>query len=283
MTILLSGSYTTGATFTQANSLDEITLLDIKQIITDNLDLDELNTFYNWGFKFQIESLRATYWLGSTLNKIDYAEIYPEDSQSTRIRKLSEQENSQRIGLIAIRRRGTDDQYLACQLFQNIGREQQKELLDPYLARGNVKLLTYQKNIDQGDKLIYKLKDFGDGLIASYGDYIQIECDCTYYVSGYGKEQINITSSSFGSEITSVPKLLLPANNRRIKLTIANTGNSLISFHYGDQSGLIIGQCLELAPGSTWSDEGFYIDKGAIWAVSHSGNTQIVGKESQRV
>ena len=286
MSLLFSGSYVNGVTFDYANTQDELTIIDVNQIIDENLDLSELNSFYDWSLKVQIESLRATYWLGSTLNKIDYSEIYPEDSQATRIAKITQQESANRIGLKCYRQKGSNVAskiYLAGQLFQNVGREQQKELLDPFLARSNVKLLSYSRKTGIGDRLIYKLHDYGDGLIASYGDFIQIECDACYFVTGYRKEFSNLVSNSFGETVTTEPKLLLPANDKRVKLHIANAGNNIISFHYGDQAGLVIGKTLELPPGSSWSDEGFYIDRSALWGIAHQGESLIVGKELERV
>lgn len=284
MGLLFSGSYVNGVTFDYANTQDELTIIDVNQIISENLDTTELNSYYDWSIKVQIESLRATYWLGSTLNKIDYSEIYPEDSQATRIAKVTQQESANRIGLKCYRQKGDNvasKMYLSGQLFQNVGREQQKELLDPFLARSNVKLLGYNKLSGIGDRLIYKLHDYGDGLIASYGDFIQIECDACFFVTGVRKELVRSSSNSFGEIVDTTPKLLLPANDRRVKLNIANTGNNTISFHYGDQSSLIIGKCLELPPGSSWSDSGLYIDRGDLWAVAHAGESLILGKESE--
>lgn len=284
MSLLFSGSYVNGVTFDYANTQDELTIIDVNQIINENLNTTELNSYYDWAIKVQIESLRATYWLGSTLNRINYSEIYPEDSQATRIAKITEQESSQRIGLKCYRQKGDNIAskiYLAGQLFQNIGREQQKELLDPFLARSNVKLLGYSKSTGIGDRLIYKLHDYGDGLIASYGDYIQIECDAVYFVTGVRKELISTRSNSFGEVVTNVPKLILPANNQRVKVNLANSGNNTISFHYGDQADLVIGKTLELPPGSSWSDQGLYVDRGDLWAVAHSGESLILGKESE--
>lgn len=283
MALLFSGSYTNGIIFEQANTQDELTVIDVFDIIEENLDVAELNAYYDWGMKCQIESLRATYWLGSSLNKINYSEIYPEDSQATRIAKITEQEANNRIGLLAYRQKGANKMYLAGQIFQNIGREQQKELLDPFLARGNVKLLSYSRKTGLGDKLLYKLKDYGNGLISSYGDYIQIECDATWFVTGTRKEFVNLVSNSFGSTATITPTLLLPANNRRCKLTLMNAGNNPVSFHFGDESGLIINQCLRLNPGSTWNDEGYYIDRGNLWVATSAGESLILGKETERV
>lgn len=284
MSLLFSGSYVNGGTFTQANNQDELTIIDVNQIINENLNTTELNSYYDWSIKVQIESLRATYWLGGTLNKIDYSEIYPEDSQATRIAKVTQQESANRIGLKCYRQKGNNVAskiYLAGQLFQNVGREQQKELLDPFLARSNVKLLSYSRNSGIGDRLIYKLHDYGDGLIASYGDFIQIECDACFFVTGVRKELVRSSSNSFGEIVATTPKLLLPANDRRVKLNIANTGTNTISFHYGDQANLIVGKTLELPAGSSWSDSGNYIDRGDLWAVAHAGESLILGKESE--
>lgn len=284
MALLYSGSYTNGIIFEQPNSTEELTIVDVLDIIDDNLYLEELDAYYDWGLKVQVESLRATYWLGSTLNKINYSEIYPEDSQATRIAKITEQESNNRIGLTAYRQKGNEPKiYLTTQLFQNVGREQQKELLDPFLARSSVKLLSYARKKRIGDKLIYKLRDYGNGLISSYGDFIQIEADCTWYVTGTRKEFVNLVSNSFGSTATITPTLLLPANNRRCKLTLMNAGTNPVSFHFGDESGLIINQCLRLNPGSTWNDEGFYIDRGNLWVATSTGESLILGKETERV
>lgn len=283
MSLLYSGSYTNGIIFEEPNSTEELTIVDVLDIIDDNLDVDEMNAYYDWGLKVQVESLRATYWLGSTLNKINYSEIYPEDSQATRIAKITEQEADNRIGLLAYRQKGVNKMYLAGQLFQNVGREQQKELLDPFLARGNVKLLSYSRKTGLGDKLLYKLKDYGNGLISSYGDYIQIEADCSWYVTGTRKEFVNLVSNSFGVTATATPMLLMPANNRRCKFTLMNAGNNPVSFHFGEETGLIIDQCLRLNPGSTWNDEGYYIDRGNLWVVANTGESLILGKETERV
>lgn len=283
MGILVSGSYCNGITFSYDNRQDELELINLPELLTELVDLDELTAYYNWGLKFQIESLRSTYWLNGSLTKVEYANIYPEDSQSARINKLTDQENVNRIGVQAIRKRGVDQQSLSRQLYQNLGREQQKEMLNPFLTRGNVKLLSYSRLTGIGDILAYRLNDYGNGLIKSYDDYIQIEADCSYYFNGYGRESINTISNSFGGVVTTTPRLLLPANSRRVKLNMVNSGQEKISFHYGDQTGLIIGQTLELEPGgSSWNDEGFYIDRGALWCVSHSGSTNIVGKEMIR-
>lgn len=277
MSLLLSGSYTNGITFSFDNRQTELELINVNQILDGLIDLQEIDDFYNWGLKFQIESLRATYWLGGSLRRVNYSNIFPEDSQATRINKLIDQEAENRIGLEAIMLRGANRQTLSRQAFQHIGREQQKELLKPFLTLGAVKLM------NRGDILSYKLVDMGDGLIRQYTDYIQIEAECSYIITGYHKESMNLQSFSFGALIGNTPQLIRPANANRVKLNMVNTGNAKISFHYGSNDGLIIGQTLELdGNGSSWNDEGFYIDKQALWAISHGGETRLVGKEMVR-
>lgn len=284
MSLLVSGSYCNGITFSYDNRQEELNLVDLPALLPELVDLEDINAYYNWGLKFQIESLRATYWLAGSLTKVDYANIYPEDSQSARINKLIDQENVHRLGVQTIRKQGASSQSLSRQLFQNLGREQQKEMLNPYITRGSVKLLSYLKSTGVGDILAYKLNDYGNGLIKQYTDYIQIEADCTYYFTGYARESINTISNSYGGEVTTTPRLLLPANNRRVKLNMVNVGTNTVSFHYGDQAGLVIGSTLQLEPGgSSWNDEGFFIDRGPLWVVCHEGTTNIVGKEMVRV
>lgn len=253
---------------------DEFTeLLNPKLLLEQKINV--IKALYHYDVSFRIEGFRLLISIQS-LPVAPFPDIYPEDSAGARNSKLLETEYQNAHIIFRMFKEQNNNLFELGDIFlQNKGMQYAKSLLRPYLTDGNipVKLWGYEN--------ILKAKLFNDGygLLAEY-DYLQIEIDYSYEITGLLKTGINIIPNNFGLIIdSSAPQRLLPNNLKRVRLSFKNEGDSIVSFAFGNSSDCVIGKCSELKSGESFNDESRYPYQQALWMISHDELTLVSGLE----
>lgn len=260
-----------------------------------NVSINNLNKYFDWDCKFQIEGVRLTHYLGNSLEFTNPAQIEVYDDQATKILKYNEMQkaNSMSMEIFALSGyfEGSTLKHRWIPItevkIQNFGRIIDMSLLKPYLVtESNVLLL----GLDQG--LAFRLKNKGYGLLSDINDFVNVSVNTSYFITGYYKRSFPTSLAHIGIDINSQQwTRILSENKDRIKLTISNNGESNATIYFAATShdinyaspipGLMQG--IVLSPGGAWNDEGAFTQKQYIWAKSHAGNGRITGIESSIV
>lgn len=276
--------------FTGYNLFKEYYALNVSG--QSNVSIGNLNKYFDWDCKFQIEGIRLTHYLGNSLEFTNPAQIEIYDDQATKILKYNEMQktNSMSMEIFALsgyfesstlKHRWTPITEVK---IQNFGRIIDMSLLKPYLVtESNVLLL----GLDQG--LAFRLKNKGYGLLSDINDFVNVSVNTSYYITGYYKRAFPTALTHIGIDIIDQQwTRILPENKDRIKLTISNNGESDVTIYFAATNhdinytspipGLMQG--IILTPSGAWNDEGAFTQKQYIWAKSHSGRSRITGIES---
>ena len=279
--------------FTGYNLFKEHYLLNVSG--KSNVSINNLNKYFDWDCKFQIEGIRLTHYLGNSLEFTNPAQIEIYDDQATKILKYNEMQKancmSMEIFAVTFDPDSTGKKFFWEPItevkIQNFGRIIDMSLLKPYLVtESNVLLL----GLDQG--LAFRLKNKGWGLLSDINDFVNISVNSSYYITGYYKRAFPTSLSHVGIDINNQQWTRILSENRdRIKLTISNNGESNATIFFASTGhdinyatpipGLMQG--IVLSPGGAWNDEGAFAQKQYIWAKSHAGNGRITGIESSIV
>lgn len=150
-----------------------------------------------------------------------------DENDAERLSKFTESElKSQKIGLRILTRKNNAGNWRerAEVILTNAGRKSYFDLLIPYLAKAQVKLLEYN------DSLGVQLIDYGNGLLKE-NDFIEIECACSVQIEKKNDvealsariEALETLLSTFGA-----PSASLPGTNGLVPAPPANGGNRLL-------------------------------------------------------
>lgn len=266
---ILSFTYTAGIQFDKDNTSQELTLVNIPELIAP---YQSTLSQYDWGAEIYLSGVRATHYLGKSLGKAFIPEIFPEDGTNTRLNKIMESEATNYILLRMKRVNGSQSFQLAQIPFQFVGREVQKELLTPYLTTDKL------KGLGKDDIIKLQLVDATWGLIKADPDYIQIEADLLIEISGQKKHHLPVSSRVFSQVVGTSGFLVVPANPARVALFVVNEGDNDIIFKYDSMPE--IGQAPTLsAGGSSWNNEGLHIIRDAFFAKAKAGESLVTGME----
>ena len=233
-----------------------------------------INALYHYDVIFKIESFRLLINIES-LAVAPFPDIYPEDSAGTKNNKLLQTEHhNPHIIFRIFKNQGDVDYELGDVYLQNKGMQYNKSLLRPYLMDGNTNVKLWGLNNILKARLVNKTY----GLL-SIDDFLQIEIDYSYIITGIEKAGINVQPYNFAKNIATTPQQLIGINSRRVRLSFKNEGESSVSFAFGSQSNCVVGQCPELQPGQAFNDENKFPFQQAVWVVSHENSNLISGLE----
>jgi hypothetical protein len=215
MTILKTDSGNIGKIFKPGASGARQLLISAASILGD---YSEASKYYNIGFNFQLESVVVLHSLPG-LQKVYPPEIFPEDSDSTKLRKrLKVEDNAQKMGLLF----QLSDNYGAAwrDLFllklMNYGTSIAQEILPSIGAYDT-------KRLNPGANFACKLIDMGHGVLTNTEDWITIEIAWAYQLDGFLK-------NPYRSQLVAVEGQFVPGPyTDPIPVAVTNTATQLVA------------------------------------------------------
>lgn len=274
--VLFEGAGSQSSKITMGNQNGFVELLNPLSLLQTRIDA--VNALYHYDVTFRIEGFRLLINITS-LPVAPFPDIFPEDSQATRNNKLMQTEfQNPNIIFRMFKTQNNTDYELGDVYLQNKGTQYCKSLMRPYLIDGNIPIKLWDVN----SVLKCKLFNSGNGLLSELNtDYLQIELDYSYTISGAEKSGVGLINPlNFAKTIrTGTPQLILPTNLKRIKLSFKNEGDSSITFAFGTIDQCVIGAAPELKPGQTFNDESRYPYQQSLFAVAHEESILVSGLE----
>lgn len=272
MAFLLSETSSVGLQL--ANTTDPQTILRVSEIIGDPLRY----RFFDWGINFQVESLLLSIDLAS-LPTSDVPNIFIEDSEAIALKKrIQFEQNAAKIGIEFLLKNTGDTEWrrLSRKNLLNHGRNYLEESLPQIGGYDGV------KRLGKSSELGVKLVDLGYGLLGT-GDLITIEATCAWSIEGFRRPDILGAPQSFGIDIqTTSPSLIAAANQDRARLVLQNLSDYPVWLHFGNSSGAIPNQCLQINPGGIaheLAENPSMLITEAAWGIAEGGIARIVGME----
>jgi len=226
MATLKTDSGTIGKTFRSGAFTGRHLLISPASILGDYSSALE---YYDIGVNFQLESVVVLHTLPS-LSRVSPPAIYPEDSDSTKLRKrLDVEDKAQKMGLLF---QISDDYGVAWRdlyllKLVNYGTEIAQEILPSIGAYDT-------KRLSPGANFACRLIDLGDGVLPGTGDRITIEISWAYQLDGYLRNPYRSQNVAIEGQFIPGPysdPVVVPVGLTATQLVGQSTENKYLSLY----------------------------------------------------